>query len=64
MSNFLANISNLNSILQNPGDCFEAKITKTNRRVAKAQIGNKKISVTQYPNGRIVETRSYSPNDK
>ena len=64
MSNFLANISSLNNILQNPGDRFEAKITKTNRRVAKAQIGDKKISVTQYPNGRIVETRSYSLNDK
>ena len=62
MSNFLANV--FNGILQNPGDCFEAKITKTNRKVAKAQIGDQKISVTQYPSGRIVETTSYFPNNK
>lgn len=64
MANFLANIINSKGILQNPGDHLEARITDNNRKVIKVQVGDKKFSTTQYPNGRIVETRSYFPNDK
>lgn len=46
-------------ILNKPGDRLEARITDTNRRVAKVQTdnGNFKYSATQYPNATIVETK-------
>lgn len=64
MANFLVNIIKQKGILQNPGDHLEARITDGNRKVIKAQVGDKKFSATQYPNGRIVETRLYFLEDK
>lgn len=61
MANFLSTLFSNGGLLQNPGDHAEARITDSNRKVIKAQIGDKKISAVQYPNGRIVETRSYFP---
>ena len=57
MANFLANLINSKGILQNPGDHLEARITDNNRKVIKAQVGNRKFSDTQYRNGRMVEER-------
>ena len=63
MANFLSTLFNHGGgFLQNPGDRVEARVTDTGRKVIKAQIGDKKLSAVQYPNGRIVETRSYFPD--
>ena len=48
-------------ILKKPGDKLEARVTKTERQVIKIQKDDVKLSATRYPNGRIVETRSYDP---
>ena len=46
--------------LQTPGDKVEARVTDTNRKVLKASKdnGKSKYSVTQYPNGTLVETKT------
>ena len=54
-------------ILKRPGDKFsgEARITSTNRQVVKMESqneeGNAKYSVTRYPSGTTVETRTMKP---
>ena len=58
MSNFLAKLGK--SFLQEPGDKLSARVTQSNRKVMKAETnkGKTKYSVTQYPNGTIVETKT------
>jgi len=50
--------------LTNPGDKFEAYVTPTLKQVIKIVKDDVKISAVRYPNGRIVETRSYMPSPK
>lgn len=54
-------MNGIGNLLVNPGDKFEAKITKTGNRVAKYSSGNGliKASKTVYPNGTVHETRTY-----
>lgn len=56
----MSNIGGLFKLLKNMGDNLSACITKTNRKVLKVETndGNSKYSVTQYPNGTIVETKT------
>ncbi len=53
-----------NSILNKPGDEMSARITDTNRQVLKLSKNNgkDKYSVTRYPNGTTVETKTTKPN--
>lgn len=51
----------LNGLLQNPGDKFSARITDTGRQVLKISNSDGKISATRYPNGTVVETRTFRP---
>lgn len=48
------------SLLNNPGDNFLAKITKTNRKVMKVDKPSEgvKLSETRYSSGTIVQTKS------
>lgn len=62
MANFLSTLFDHGGFLQNPGDRVEARVTKTGKKVIKAQIGDKKWSAVQQPSGKIVETRSYFPD--
>lgn len=47
-------------ILKNPGDEVSARITETGRKVGKVSLdnGRQKYSVTEYPNGTRVETKT------
>lgn len=49
-----------NRLLSQPGDKMSAEITKSNRKVGKISLnhGENKYSITQYPNGTTVETRT------
>ncbi len=49
------------NIITDPGDKMEARVTDTGRQVITINKGDAKFSATRYPNGRIVETRSYIP---
>lgn len=51
----------LGGILNNPGDKFEARVTKSGNKVAKFSSGDGslKASKTVYPNGTVHETRTY-----
>ncbi len=53
-----------NSILNEPGDEMSAQITRSNRQVMKVSKNNgkNKYSVTRYPNGTTVETKTIKPN--
>ena len=51
-------------IITNPGDKFEARVTPTLKQVINITKGDAKWSAVKYPNGRIVETRSYRPGSK
>ncbi len=53
-----------NSILNEPGDEMSARITRSNRQVMKVSKNNgkNKYSVTRYPNGTTVETKTTKPN--
>lgn len=53
-----------NSILNEPGDEMSARITRSNRQVMKVSKNNEKnkYSVTRYPNGTTVETKTTKPN--
>ena len=51
-------------IITNPGDKFEARVTPTLKQVVNITKGDAKWSAIRYPNGRIVETRSYMPGSK
>ena len=53
-----------NSILNEPGDEMFARITRSNRQVMKVSKNNgkNKYSVTRYPNGTTVETKTTKPN--
>ncbi len=66
MSNFDVSsfLQSFDPILQDPGDKLDAKITKTRRKVVRVTKANGtgKFSVTEYPNGTIVETKSVKLN--
>lgn len=49
-----------NSILNKPGDEMSARVTSSNRQVLKVSKNNgeNKYSVTRYPNGTTVETKT------
>lgn len=52
---------NLLSVLKNaplskPGDYLSARVTKGDKRVLKVCVDGCKRSLTEYPNGTIVET--------
>ncbi len=49
-----------NSILNKPGDELSARVTSSNRQVLKVSKNNgkNKYSVTRYPNGTTVETKT------
>lgn len=49
-----------NSILNKPGDEMSARVTPSNRQVLKVSKNNgkDKYSVTRYPNGTTVETKT------
>ena len=49
-----------NDLLSQPGDKITAEVTKSNRKVGKISTNNgeNKYSITQYPNGTTVETRT------
>ena len=53
-----------NSVLNEPGDEMSARITRSNRQVMKVSKNNgkNKYSVTRYPNGTTVETKTIKPN--
>lgn len=53
-----------NSILNKPGDEMSARITRSNRQVMKVSKndGKDKYSVTRYPNGTTVETKTTKPD--
>ena len=64
---FLSIFSNSNSasasedsILKNPGDRAEARITNSGRKVVKISVdnGKTKYSATKYKNGTTVETKT------
>lgn len=57
-------MSNIFDIITKPGDKLELSVTSTLRKVIKMKIGDVILSATQYPSGRIVETRSYMPKSK
>ena len=48
------------SILNKPGDELSARVTSSNRQVLKVSKNNgkNKYSVTRYPNGTTVETKT------
>lgn len=48
------------SFLNNPGDRLDARVTESGRKVLKAEknYGEEKYSMTEYPNGTTVETRT------
>lgn len=56
MGNFLTNL--FGGLLEKPGDSLSARVTDSNRKVMKVKKGDEKYSVTVYPNGTEVETRS------
>lgn len=58
---FFLDISKVFNFLSNV-DKYIFKTTDTNRKVFKAEKNGEKYSAVQYPNGRIVETRSYFPD--
>ena len=47
-----------NNFLSKPGDEFSARVTKTGRKVIKAQKDGKKASATRYKTGKTVYTFS------
>ena len=49
-----------NSLLKQPGDRAEARVTDSRRKVLKISTdgGKNKYSVTQYPDGTTVETKT------
>lgn len=51
----------LGGILNNPGDKFEARVTKSGNKVAKFSSGDGlfKASKTVFPNGTVHEIRTY-----
>ncbi|SDM58709.1 hypothetical protein [Lachnospira pectinoschiza] len=51
----------LGGMLNNPGDIFEARVTKSGNKVAKFSSGDGlfKASKTVYSNGTVHETRTY-----
>lgn len=53
-----------NSILNKPGDEMSARVTSSNRKVLKVSKNNgkNKYSVTRYPNGTTVETKTTKSN--
>lgn len=63
MSKKLLSIFN-NFVLNKPGDEMSARITRSNRQVMKLSKngGKDKYSVTRYPNGTTVETKTTKPN--
>ena len=52
--------------IKEPGDRAEIRMTDTERIVSKYEAGDGslKLSKTEYPSGRVVETRSYNPSDE
>ena len=57
----MKSLTNLfNGTLKNRGDKFDARITGTGRQVARANLNNgmNKYSITRYPNGTTVETKT------
>ena len=62
---FLPNLFNKkNGILKEPGDKISAEVTKKGRKVVKLKNKHGKMSVVEYPNGRVVDTISYMSDDK
>ena len=57
VTEFLSNVFK-GGFLNKPGDELNARVTDTNRKVLKARSGNEKYSVTEYPNGTRVETKT------
>ena len=59
MKNEIMNV--IGGLLNNPGDRFEARVTKSGNMVAKFSSGDRsfKASKTVYPNGTVHETRTY-----
>lgn len=59
MKNEIMNV--IGGLLVNPGDRFEARVTKSGNKVAKYSSGDGffKASKTVYPNGTVHETRTY-----
>ena len=55
----LPSLRNAGNFLKSAGDYFKVERTKTDRIVATAKSGDVKRSMTVYPSGRIVETKSY-----
>lgn len=53
-----------NGILKEPGDRIEARITKTKRKVLKVHTSKGKYSAVQYPDGKLVETRTTLPESR
>ena len=51
-------------IITDPGDKLEARVTENGRQVINVTKGDAKFSAVRYPNGRIVETRSYIPGSR
>ena len=55
----LSETSNYDSLLQEPGDYVNMKVTGSNRKVITAKNSFGKRSAVKYPSGKIVETISY-----
>ena len=56
--------NNSNEVLKKPGDNASARITESNRKVLKISTnnGDNKYSMTEYPNGTKVETKTTKNN--
>lgn len=56
----LSEVNNTEAYLQEPGDYVTARVTKTKRKVMVASNRMGKRSLVKYPNGKVVETISYT----
>ncbi len=56
----LLNLFNKKGLLTNPGDKAEVRVTQTRRKVGIYKSGDDsfKYSITEYPNGTRVETKT------
>lgn len=56
----LSKSDSVSSFLNNPGDRLDARVTESGRKVLTAEknYGEEKYSMTEYPNGTTVETRT------